>query len=166
MSLRIITTGGTFDKHYDPIAGQLGFAESTLPRLLARVRLAEPATLEPLMAIDSLEMTDAHRQAILAACRKSTDEAIVIIHGTDTLTDTARVLATADLPATIVLTGAMVPAEIEGSDALFNLGFACACAQTLPAGIWVAMNGQAHAWNAVRKNRAIGRFEAVLPPSP
>jgi L-asparaginase len=166
MSLRIITTGGTFDKHYEPITGQLGFAESTLPQLLARARVAEPALLEPLMAIDSLEMTDAHREAILAACRASAEHRIVIIHGTDTLTDTARVLAAANLPATIVLTGAMVPARIEGSDAPFNLGFACACAQTLPSGVWVAMNGQANAWNAVRKNRAIGRFEAVLPPSP
>ena len=164
MSLRIITTGGTFDKRYDPIAGQLGFAGSTLPQLLARARLAEPATLEPLMALDSLEMTETHRQAVLAACRASAEHRIVIVHGTDTMVDTARVLGEARLSATIVLTGAMVPASIDGSDALFNLGFACACAQTLDTGVWVAMNGRAHAWNAVLKNRTLGRFDAVVAP--
>ncbi len=164
MSLRIISTGGTFDKHYDPISGQLVFADSRLPALLGRARLAEPPVLEPLMAIDSLEMTDAHRQAVLAACRASPEHRIVIIHGTDTMVDTARVLGEARLSATIVLAGAMVPASIDGSDALFNLGFACACAQTLDAGVWVAMNGRAHAWNAVLKNRALGRFDAVVPP--
>ena len=165
MSLRILTTGGTFDKRYDPITGQLGFAASAAPDLVQRARLAEAVTLEALMALDSLDMTDAHRQTILAACRASAESRIVILHGTDTLVETARVLGAARLPATIVLTGAMVPASVDGSDALFNLGFACACADTLPEGVWVAMNGQAHAWNAVRKNRTLGRFEAVSSSS-
>lgn len=108
MSLRILTTGGTFDKRYDPITGQLGFAASAAPDLLERARLAEAVTLEALMALDSLDMTDAHRQTILAACRASAESRIVILHGTDTLVETARVLGAARLPATIVLTGAMV----------------------------------------------------------
>ena len=159
MSLRILTTGGTFDKHYDPLTGQLGFAHSQLAPLLDAARLAEPVVLEPLMAIDSLDMTDTHRQTILAACRASPEPRIVIIHGTDTMADTAAVLAAARLPATIVLTGAMVPAEIAGSDAFFNLGFAMACARTLDRGVWIAMNGVAHPGTQVRKNRSAGRFE-------
>lgn len=163
MSLRIITTGGTFDKHYDPLTGQLIFADSHLPALLARARPADPPAVQALMALDSLDMTDAHRQSILAACRASPEPRIVIIHGTDTMVDTAAVLGRAKLDATIVLTGAMVPAEIDGSDALFNLGFALACALTQRPGVWVAMNASLYPWDAVRKNRTLGRFEPIAP---
>ena len=159
MSLRIIATGGTFDKHYDPIAGALGFAESHLPQLLAQARLDAPVALQTLMLIDSLDMTDTHRRTLLEACRASPQAQIVVIHGTDTLVESARLLGQAALPATVVFTGAMVPAEIEGSDALFNLGFAVACARALPAGVYVAMNARIHPWDQVRKNRALGRFE-------
>lgn len=166
MPLRILTTGGTFDKHYDPLTGQLGFADSHLPQCLAHARFASPAVVQPLMAIDSLEMTDEHRQAILTACRQSPERRIVIIHGTDTLVDTAAVLGRARLDATVVLTGAMVPAGIEGSDARFNLGFATACASILDPGVWVAMNARVFAWDQVRKNRALGRFESLPRPAP
>ncbi len=161
MSLRIITTGGTFDKHYDPIAGTLGFGDSHLAEIVARARLAAPASLEVLMLIDSLEMKDAHRAGVLDACRAAPENRIVIIHGTDTMAETAAVLGAAALDKTIVLTGAMLPYEVAGSDALFNLGFAIGCASHLSVGAWIAMNGVAHRWDAVRKNRERGVFEAT-----
>ena len=161
MSLRIITTGGTFDKHYDTIAGTLGFGDSHLAEIVARARLAAPVSLEVLMLIDSLDMDAAHRARVLAACRAAPESRIVIIHGTDTMAETAAVLGAAALDKTIVLTGAMVPYELTGSDALFNLGFALGCASHLAAGAWIAMNGVAHRWDAVRKNRERGVFEAI-----
>jgi L-asparaginase len=161
MSLRILATGGTFDKHYDPIAGQLGFAGTHLPAIVERARVAGNVAVEVAMLVDSLDMTDAHREAVLAACRAAPETAIVVVHGTDTMVETARVLGAARLPKTIVLTGAMVPYELEGSDAMFNLGFAMACARTLGEGVWIAMNAAAHRWDAVRKNRELGRFESL-----
>ncbi len=159
MSLRIIATGGTFDKHYNPIDGSLGFGHSVLPDALARARLDEPHLIEPLMAIDSLDMQDHHRQQILAACKAAPEAHIVIVHGTDTLRETAEVLAAAQLDKTIVLTGAMVPYEITGSDALFNLGAAITATQLCTPGVWVAMQGRVFVWNEVRKNRTAGKFE-------
>ena len=124
MSLRIIATGGTFDKHYDELTGTLGFADSHLPAVLARTRMTIPVELEQLPLLDSLDMQDADRQRVLASCRAASEKAIVIIHGTDTMRETAGVLGEAALGKTIVLTGAMIPYEIANSDALFNLGFA------------------------------------------
>lgn len=162
MSVRVIATGGTFDKHYDPLAGQLAFAESALPALLEQARLVPPPVLEVLMQIDSLDMDDGHRARVLAACRAAPEAAIVVVHGTDTMTQTAEVLGAAALPGkTIVLTGAMVPARVADSDAAFNLGAAIAYARALPAGVHVAMNGVAHPWHAVRKDRALGVFVAT-----
>ncbi len=164
--LRLLACGGTFDKRYDPIKGELVFADSHLSAIVERARLTIPTTVETLMQIDSLDMQPAHRERILAACRAASESAIVIVHGTDTMPETAAVLgphfgadAATTLRKTIVLTGAMVPYAIAASDALFNLGFACACAQTLAPGVWIAMNGRVHAWHAVRKNRAAGVFE-------
>lgn len=160
MSLRIIATGGTFDKQYDPLSGQLIFGDSIIPSALARARIALPCQFQPLMALDSLDMQDAHRQQIRAACERSNETRIVIVHGTDTMRETAEVLAHAQLAKAIVLTGAMVPYRINDSDALFNLGFACAAATLCEHGVFIAMNGQVFPWNAVRKNRSAGRFEA------
>jgi L-asparaginase len=161
MTLRLIATGGTFDKHYDELSGKLGFAESHLPQVIARTRMTIPIELETLPLLDSLDMQDADRQRVLAACQAATEKAIVIIHGTDTMPDTAGVLGAARLDKTIVLTGAMIPYEIANSDALFNLGFASGVAQTLPAGVYVAMNGKVFSWNNVTKNRAAGVFEPL-----
>jgi L-asparaginase len=158
MSLRILATGGTFDKHYNEIAGKLDFAESHLPEVLQRARLTVPATLEVCMLIDSLEMDDSHRQTILKACQNASEKAIVIIHGTDTMRETAEVLGAANLDKTIVFTGAMIPYEVAGSDAFFNLGFACAAAQLLPPGCHVAMNGKIFPWHDVKKDRQAGVF--------
>ncbi|MFC3107669.1 asparaginase domain-containing protein [Undibacterium arcticum] len=159
MSLRILATGGTFDKHYDEIAGKLGFGDSHLPAVIARSRMTVKAALEQLPLLDSLEMQDADRQRVLASCRASAESAIVIIHGTDTMRETGEVLGNAKLGKTIILTGAMIPYEIANSDALFNLGFACGVAQTLPSGVYVAMNGQVFGWDNVQKNRVAGVFQ-------
>ena len=158
MSLRILATGGTFDKHYDELAGKLSFSDSHLPAVIQRARLTVPVELEICMLMDSLEMNDSHRQTILQACQQAPEKALVIIHGTDTMRETAEVLGAANLDKTIVFTGAMIPYEIDHSDAFFNLGFACAAAQLLPAGVHVAMNGRIFPWNDVQKNRSAGVF--------
>ena len=123
MTLRIIATGGTFDKHYDELSGQLVFRQSVIPDVLARARLTLEVVFEPLFALDSLEMQASHRQQIKQACSESAEDRIVIVHGTDTLCDTAEVLGTSKLAKTIVLVGAMIPYEVTNSDALFNLDF-------------------------------------------
>ena len=159
MTLRIIATGGTFDKHYDELAGKLTFHESHLPEVLKRARLTVPVELEVRPLIDSLDMVDQDRKEILESCEKSPEKAIVIIHGTDTMRETAEVLGRAGLARSIVLTGAMVPYEIVGSDAFFNLGFALAAAQLQPHGVSIAMQATLFAWDDVVKNRAAGAFE-------
>lgn len=159
MTLRLIATGGTFDKHYNELNGTLGFAESHLPEVIKRSRMTVPVALDVLPLLDSLDMGDADRQRVLAACQAAGENAIVIVHGTDTMRETAAVLGAADLGKTIVFTGAMIPYAIANSDALFNLGFACGVAQTLPAGVYVAMNGQVFPWDNVTKNRSAGVFQ-------
>ena len=120
-----------------------------------------PVVLEELPLLDSLDMQDADRARVLAACRAAPEQSIVVVHGTDTMRETAAVLGAAALEQTVVLTGAMIPYEIANSDALFNLGFATAAAQTLPAGVYVAMNGKVFTWDKVTKNRAAGVFQAL-----
>ncbi len=159
MGLRILATGGTFDKHYDEIAGKLSFGASYLPAVIERTRMTIPVMLGQLPLLDSLDMRDEDRQRILDSCVAAPERTIVIIHGTDTMRETGEVLGNAKLDKTIVLTGAMIPYEILNSDALFNLGFACGVAQTLPPGVYIAMNGQVFDWNKVEKNRAAGVFQ-------
>ncbi len=161
MALRIIATGGTFDKHYDEIAGKLGFGASHLPEVIKRSRITIANTLEELPLLDSLEMQDIDRRRVLASCSHAEEKAIVIIHGTDTMRETAAVLGAANLDKVIVITGAMIPYEIANSDALFNLGFACGVAQVLPPGVYVAMNGKIFNWDKVQKNRGAGVFEPL-----
>ncbi len=161
MCVRIISTGGTFDKHYDEIRGELTFKDSHLPAILAQVRLTACTTLEINQLVDSLYMTDGHRQQILAACQAAPEQQIVVVHGTDTMADTARVLGQAALDKVIVLTGAMIPFSVYGSDSLFNLGYSICAAQLLAPGVYVAMNGRIFPWDNVRKNREQGLFEQV-----
>jgi L-asparaginase len=161
MTLRLIATGGTFDKHYNELTGVLGFSDSHLPDVIKRTRMTVPVALDVLPLLDSLDMQDADRQRVLASCQAAKEQAIVIIHGTDTMPETAAVLGNAQLAQTIVLTGAMIPYEIANSDALFNLGFACGVAQVLPHGVYVAMNGQVFPWDNVTKNRAAGVFQPL-----
>lgn len=158
MSFRIIATGGTFDKHYDAVKGALGFDKTHLPQVLGQARVTVPVEVQELMLLDSLDMQDADRARILQACGAAPEQRIVIVHGTDTMRETAETLAKARLNKTIVLTGAMIPYEVAGSDALFNLGFAFGVVQHLAEGIYLAMNGQVFSWDNVVKDRAAGRF--------
>lgn len=159
--IRILITGGTFDKEYDEIRGRLYFQDTHLPEMLKLGRCHLDLEVRTLMMIDSLEMTDADRQIVVEQCRNAPEARIVITHGTDTMVETARTLQANALGKTIVLTGAMIPYKFGSSDGLFNLGSALAFAQTLPPGVYVAMNGRYFAANSVRKNKSAGVFEAL-----
>jgi L-asparaginase len=158
--IRILITGGTFDKDYNELSGQLYFQDSHLPEMLKLGRCNLDLEVRTLMMIDSLDMTDDDRLIILEHCRQSAEDRIVITHGTDTMVQTAVALAGKVPGKTIILTGAMVPYKFGSSDGLFNLGSALAFVQTLPHGVYVAMNGRFFDWDKVRKNRQTGMFEA------
>jgi L-asparaginase len=161
--IRILVTGGTFDKQYDEVSGRLFFRATHVPEMLRLGRSRLDVHVETVLMIDSLEMDDEGRQAIAARCAAAAERAILVTHGTDTMVETARVLAAAQLEGrTIVLTGAMVPYAFGSSDGLFNLGSALSFVQILPPGVYIAMNGQHFRWDAVRKNRTTGVFEAVM----
>jgi L-asparaginase len=159
MAIRVFITGGTFDKTYDEISGKLLFEDTHIHEMLQLGRCRLDLAVRTLMMVDSLEMTDADRQLVLENCRSAAEERIVVTHGTDTMTATARVLGEARLPKTIVLTGAMVPYAFGSSDGLFNLGSALSFVQALPHGVYVAMNGRCFPWDDVEKNRELGIFE-------
>ena len=160
-AVRIIVTGGTFDKQYDEIRGELTFRDSHIPEILKRARVTLPVEIELNQLIDSLQMQDDNRRSVLVACGRAVEERIVITHGTDTMAQTAQLLGPARLDKTIVLTGAMVPYQVQGSDALFNFGTAFSAVQLLPHGVYIAMNGRIFGWDHVRKDRSIGAFEEV-----
>src|SRR3954462_3380493 len=162
MQVRILVTGGTFDKEYDELTGKLFFRDTHVDEMLRRGRARLDLAVETVMMIDSLEMNESGRAAIVARCRDAAERAIVVTHGTDTMVETARALADAALAdKTVVLTGAIVPYAFGSSDGLFNLGSALSFVQVLPPGVYVAMNGQYFPWNAVRKNTSTGCFELV-----
>src|SRR5262249_34899671 len=157
--IRILVTGGTFDKRYDELNGALSFKETHLPEMLRLGRSRVDVAVETLMMIDSLDMTAADRARIVERCRDASEARIVITHGTDTMVETARALATAAPPLakkTIVLTGAMVPYAFGSSDGLFNLGSALSFVQALDPGVYIAMNGRQFRWDQVRKNKGTG----------
>jgi L-asparaginase len=159
--IQLFVTGGTFDKEYNELTGELFFQESHVAEMLALGRCRLEVDVETLMMIDSLEMTEAGRQLILERCAVSPARRIVITHGTDSMDLTAAVLGRVIGEKTIVLTGAMVPYRFGSSDGMFNLGTALAFAQTLEAGVYVAMNGRCFPWHSVQKNRDRGVFEWV-----
>jgi L-asparaginase len=162
MSIRILVTGGTFDKEYDELHGRLFFKETHIHEMLRLGRCRVPVTVETVMMMDSLDMTEADRMRIAEVCRQTPEDRIVITHGTDTIVETAAVLAHEKTAKTIVLTGAMIPWAFGSSDGLFNLGSAISFAQTLPsAGVYVAMNGRCFKWDNVRKDRSTGTFETL-----
>ena len=161
MAIRLFITGGTFDKEYDELGGRLFFKDTHVPEMLRLGRCGLDVTVRTVMMVDSLEMTEGDRQAILTTCRQAPESQIVITHGTDTIVETAGVLAAGGLGKTIVLTGAMVPYAFGSSDGLFNLGSALSFVQVLQPGVYIAMNGRHFQWNKVRKNRETGVFEAV-----
>ena len=154
-------TGGTFDKTYDEIRGQLAFGETHLPEMLRLGRSRVEVSIRTLVMIDSLDMTDADRAAIVRACAECDQARIVVTHGTDTMVETAAAIARGVTGKTIVLTGAMIPYAFGSSDGLFNLGSALSFAQVLAPGVYIAMNGQHFAWDEVRKNRETGVFEVA-----
>jgi len=159
MAIQLLVTGGTFDKEYNEIDGSLYFKDTHVREMLELGRCRVDVKVRTLMMVDSLELTDSDRDAIAENCRKSAEDRIVITHGTDTMIDTARVLAAGVRGKTIVLTGAMIPYAFGSSDGLFNLGSALSFVQVLPPGVYLAMNGEIFDWDRVRKNRERGCFE-------
>lgn len=161
MTIRILVTGGTFDKKYNERNGELFFQDTHVAEMLRLGRSRVDVTIRTVMMIDSLEMTDADRALIVQNCLQSDEDRIVITHGTDTMTETAAAVARAVTGKTVVLTGAIIPYAFGSSDGLFNLGSALSFAQVLPAGVYVAMNGKCFGWERVRKNRERGEFEEI-----
>ena len=162
MKIRILVTGGTFDKQYDELTGRLFFRDTHLPEMLRLGRNRLDVAVETVMMIDSLDLDDSGRRTIVTRARDCDEQAIVVTHGTDTMVETARALADSGLAGkTVVLTGAMVPYAFGSSDGLFNLGSALSFAQVLGPGVYVAMNGQHFRWDQVRKNRDTAAFERV-----
>jgi L-asparaginase len=161
MSVRIFITGGTFDKEYNEITGQLFFKDTHLHELLELGRCRVPVEIRMLMMVDSLEMSDEDRELIIHQCIHAEEDRIIITHGTDTMSITARAIAEKVVNKTIILTGAMIPIKFGSSDGLFNLGSALAFVQSLPHGVYIAMNGRYFLWNNVRKNKQTGFFEEI-----
>ena len=161
MAVRILITGGTFDKEYDEIIGKLYFKDTHMREILDLGRSKLDVKIRTLMLLDSLDMTNDDRNVILDNCKRVSESQIVITHGTDTMTDTAKVLAEASMEKTIVITGAMIPYKFGSSDGLFNFGGALAFAQSLPHGVYIAMNGRYFDWNKVQKNKKTGVFEEI-----
>jgi len=159
--MQILITGGTFDKEYNELNGELYFQDTHLKQMLEQGRSHLRVNIRSLMLIDSLEMTDEDREIVLTHCRKSKAERIVITHGTDTMVQTAKYLAEHHLQKTIILTGAMIPIVFGSSDGLFNMGAALAYAQILKPGVYIAMHGQYFHHDNVRKNKAKGLFETL-----
>jgi L-asparaginase len=162
-SIDVFVTGGTFDKNYNLINGELYFENSSVSSMFERGRSQLRLNIRTLMMIDSLEMTTSHRDIIIDACKKSKTSRILITHGTDRMVATAEILAKANIEGkTIVLTGAMIPYKFGSSDGFFNLGSAVAFAQVLSSGVYVVMNGRYYQWDNVRKNTNTGFFEEVI----
>jgi L-asparaginase len=161
MGIRVFVTGGTFDKEYNELDGKLFFKDTHFNEMLNLGRCKLGVEIRTLMMVDSLEMTDQDRQIIVDHCMKASEDKIVVTHGTDTMEVTARVLGEIVRDKTVVLTGAMIPYKFGSSDGLFNLGSALAFVQTLPYGVYIAMNGKYFHWNNVRKNKQTGQFEEL-----
>ena len=160
--IQIFVTGGTFDKEYNYITGELFFKDTHLKEMLVRGRCTIDFDVKTLMMIDSLKMTDADRQIMAYNCRQSTSDNIILTHGTDTMVKTASLLAAENIEKTIILTGAMIPYAFgTSSDGFFNLGSALAFVQTLPHGVYVVMNGRYFDYNKVKKNTQTGNFEEI-----
>ena len=162
MEILILVTGGTFDKEYNELTGELFFKDTHIREMLSLGRNLVPTTTQTLMMKDSLNMTDEDRRLIADHCKQVRQDHIVITHGTDTMVDTAVFLSREISGKTIVLTGAMIPYKFGSSDGLFNLGSALALVQTLKDGIYIAMNGRYFHSANVRKNREDGVFEELV----
>jgi L-asparaginase len=159
MSIKLLLTGGTIDKHYHELTGELSFKNSHIDAMLQQARCQLDLSIQQLFLKDSLEMNDADRRYVLKACQNSLENHIVITHGTDTMVKTAGILAPSIQAKTIVLLGAMIPYSLKHSDSLFNLGAALAAVQCLEAGVYITMNGKVFRWDQVQKNRQLGQFQ-------
>ena len=162
--IRVLVTGGTFDKEYNELTGALFFRDTHLPEMLRLGRCHVDVSITTIMMVDSLDMTNEDRARIVDECRQAPETKLLVTHGTDTMVDTAHALAAA-FPAatgkTIILTGAMIPYAFGSSDGLFNLGSALSFVQVLPPGVYIAMNGRCFGGDQVRKNRETGIFESI-----
>ena len=161
MKVKLFVTGGTFDKEYDELKGDLTFRNTHVQDMLERGRSKVDISIRTLMMIDSLFMTREDRYLISEQCMAAEEDHIVITHGTDTMVETATLLASTVIDKTIVLTGAMVPFTFGSSDGLFNLGCAIAFVQVLEPGVYLAMNGRYYQWSNVKKNTTTGYFEEL-----
>lgn len=161
ITIRILITGGTIDKEYNPITGELTFSKSHLTNMLNQVRCKVKVTLEEIMLKDSLQMKSGDREEILKRCSSCEESKIIITHGTDTMVETAGILGKSLKGKTVVLVGALIPYAFGASDALFNLGCAFSAVQALSAGIYLTMNGKIFTWDHVRKNKKSGEFEEI-----
>ena len=158
MQIEIITTGGTIDKVYFDAKSRFEVGEPQVRELLAEANLSLDISVTPLLRKDSLDMNDSDRETIRGAVVRSAAAHLVVTHGTDTMTLTARALS--GIPdKTIVLTGAMQPARFRSTDAVYNLASALTAVQILPPGVWFAMNGRIFDPARVHKNVAMNRFE-------
>lgn len=161
MAIRLFVTGGTFDKEYNELKGTLYFKDTHLNEMLKLARCKVDIDIRTLMMMDSSDMSDDDRELIATNCQKTDYEKIIVTHGTDTMVETAAVIAGKVKDKTVVLTGAMIPYKFGSSDGLFNLGAAIAFVKTLPHGVYIAMNGKYFNWDNCRKNRNIGEFEEI-----
>ena len=159
--IKIFATGGTFDKEYDEINGELFFKETHLHELLALGRSQLNVKIETLMMVDSLEMTKSEKQYIVEKCKSEKTDRIIITHGTDTMVETAQIIAEHVNDKTIILTGAMIPIKFGSSDGLFNLGSALSFIQVIQSGVYITMNGRYFKWDNVSKNKRLGVFERI-----
>ena len=159
--IKIFVTGGTFDKEYNELNGELYFKETHLHEMLELGRSQLKVDIETIMMKDSLEMSKNNRSTIVQKCLQSDENQILITHGTDTMVETAKLLAEKITTKTIVLTGAMIPYKFGSSDGLFNLGSALSFLQSLPKGIYIAMNGNIFNSNNVKKNKELGLFQPL-----
>ncbi len=160
MKIKIYSCGGTFEKIYDPLTGHLTFKNSCIAELIDRSRVTQETTAETILLKDSLDMTDKDRELILNKINLEKLKQIILIHGTDTMIETAEFLMSRTDPSkTIVLTGAMVPYSLKNSDALFNLGSAFMSLRSLRTGVWIVMNGRCFKPNEVIKNKNLGVFQ-------
>jgi len=156
--IKLIVTGGTLDKRYNELTGDLFFPETHLSAMLAQARCTLDIELEILMLKDSLDMKAADRKRMSQSCLSTNKQQIVITHGTDTMVESAAYLATQIKDKTLVLVGAMIPYTMSHSDALFNLGCALTAVQLLPAGVYIVMNGKVFDYDKVRKDKQLGEF--------
>ena len=160
MHISVLTTGGTIDKIYFDALSEFQVGDPQIAEVLKHIHAGFTYDVRVVLRKDSLEFNEADRNAIRVAAEEAASEHILVTHGTDTMCETGRALQGIG-GKTIVLTGALIPARFRETDAVFNIGFALACVQILPPGVYVAMNGRIFDPTTTRKNRERNLFEAI-----